>query len=86
MPDTRRVTPARRRAPLGPQHPCPHAHPSLHVVRAADAGHVTLHGPVELQWTRHVPWHVTSQLPVDVHVTTLCSPTVGAQSLTLVHV
>jgi hypothetical protein len=30
--------------------------------------------------------HVTSQLPVDVQVTTLPSPTVGAQSLTLVHV
>jgi hypothetical protein len=29
---------------------------------------------------------VTSQLPVEEHVTTLWSPTVGAQSLTLVHV
>ena len=45
-----------------------------------------MHGPVDPQCTRHVPWHVTSQLPVDVHVTTLWSPTVGAQSLTLVHV
>jgi hypothetical protein len=33
-----------------------------------------------------VPWHVTSQLPVDVHVTVLWSPTVGAQSFTLVQV
>jgi hypothetical protein len=29
---------------------------------------------------------VASQLPVEEHVTTLWSPTVGAQSLTLVHV
>ena len=68
------------------QHASPHAQPSLHIVPAADDGHETLHGPVEPQWTRHVPWQVTSQLPVDVHVTTLWSPTVGAQSLTLVQV
>jgi hypothetical protein len=38
----------------------------------------------EAQWTRQSPWHVTSQLGVDVQVTTLASPTVGVQSLTLV--
>jgi hypothetical protein len=45
-----------------------------------------LQGPVDPQCTRQVPSHVTSQLPVEEHVTTLLSPTVGAQSLTLVHV
>jgi hypothetical protein len=48
-------------------------------------GHPTLHGPVNEQCTRQVAVQVTSQLPVDEHVTTLASPTVGAQSLTLVH-
>jgi hypothetical protein len=38
------------------------------------------------QWTRQVPRHVTSQLPVDVQVTELASPTVGAQSFALVQV
>ena len=68
------------------QQPCPHAHPSSHLVGIAPAGQVTLQGPVEWHRTRHVPWQVTSQLPVEEHVTTLPSPTVGAQSLTLVHV
>jgi len=47
---------------------------------------VTLHGPVDEQWTRQVALHDTSQLPVETQVTVLASPTVGAQSLTLVHV
>jgi len=41
--------------------------------------------PLEMQRTRHVPLHVTLQLPTEVHVTALASPTLGAQSLTLSH-
>ena len=68
------------------QQPSPHAKPSLHLVlEPPSPPHVTLHGPVFEQCTRQEPWQTTSQFPVDVHVTTLSSPTVGAQSLTLVH-
>jgi hypothetical protein len=38
----------------------------------------------DTQWTRHVPWQVTSQLFAEVHVTVLESPTIRAQSFTLV--
>jgi hypothetical protein len=40
--------------------------------------------PVFTQWTRHVPSHVTSQLPTDSQETSLASPTRGEQLLTLV--
>ena len=67
--DTPWAAPGQRRQPH--QHDSPHAKPSLHCCFAAPEGHVTLHGPVDPQCTRQVPWHVTSQLPVEEHVTTL---------------
>jgi hypothetical protein len=69
---------------LPPLQGCPHAKPSAHIVGLVPPGQEVLHGPVEEQCTRQLPLHVTSLLPVDVQVTVLPSPTVGAQSLTLV--
>jgi hypothetical protein len=47
-------------------------------------GQKTVQLPVFTQWTRHVPSQVTSQLPTESQVTSLASPTRGAQLLTLV--
>lgn len=63
----------------------PHDQPSSHFVFSTPLGQPTLQLPVEMQRTRHVPLHVTLQLPTDVHVTSLAAPTVGAQSFTLSH-
>jgi hypothetical protein len=66
------------------QQPSPQAHPSLHCTCVKAAGQATLQLTTDTQWTRHVPWQVTSQFFAEVHVTVLASPTLGAQSFTLV--
>lgn len=62
----------------------PQAKPSSHLVWGTPSGQRTVQLPVFTQCTRHVPSHVTSQLLTEMQLTSLPSPTRGAQLLTLV--